>query len=356
MAAGRRSAAAAAKDRAPPATPAKKGKALPATPAKKGRAPPPTPAKKGKAPPATPAKKAAKPKAIEEPLTESEEESETENTIYEEMSDDSAIEGCASEQEDSASEQEEEEQEQDDEDNEEEEEEEEDDDDDDAIDEEALLAGIKGSDSEVSESEGEEEDKDEFSKGGAKISLDDNDKASAEILARVRQLKTTKSTKPGVVYIGRIPHGFYEEQMLGYLKQFGAIKRLRLSRNPTTGRSRHYAFVEFAHAEVAKIVAETMDNYLMFDKLLKCKVVPADKVHPRLFADRKKAPARDRGLRLHKAAHDRQRTPAEVGKQVDRLVKAERKRRAKLAAAGIDYEYPGYEGLRPPKAKHTKFN
>lgn len=37
-----------------------------------------------------------------------------------------------------------------------------------------------------------------------------------------------------------------------------------------TGRSKGYAFVEFEYDEVARIVAETMNNYLMFDKLLKC--------------------------------------------------------------------------------------
>ena len=41
--------------------------------------------------------------------------------------------------------------------------------------------------------------------------------------------------------------------------------------NPQTARSKGYAFVEFACDEVAKIVAETMHNYMMFGKLLKCK-------------------------------------------------------------------------------------
>lgn len=36
-----------------------------------------------------------------------------------------------------------------------------------------------------------------------------------------------------------------------------------------TGRSKGYAFVEFAHDDVAKIVAETMNNYLMFERLVK---------------------------------------------------------------------------------------
>ena len=34
-----------------------------------------------------------------------------------------------------------------------------------------------------------------------------------------------------MVYLGRIPHGFYEEQMKTYFTQFGDVTRLRLSRN-----------------------------------------------------------------------------------------------------------------------------
>ena len=37
-----------------------------------------------------------------------------------------------------------------------------------------------------------------------------------------------------------------------------------------TGRCKGFAFVEFACDEVAKIAAQTMNNYLMFNKLLKC--------------------------------------------------------------------------------------
>lgn len=35
----------------------------------------------------------------------------------------------------------------------------------------------------------------------------------------------------GVIYLGRIPHGFYEDQMKSYFTQFGDVTRLRLSRN-----------------------------------------------------------------------------------------------------------------------------
>ena len=81
----------------------------------------------------------------------------------------------------------------------------------------------------------------------------------------------------------RIPHGFYEHEMRAYFTQFGPISRLRLSRNKTTGRSKHYAFIEFASTSVANIVAETMNNYLLFGHILKCKVVPQEQVHEDLW-------------------------------------------------------------------------
>ena len=50
-----------------------------------------------------------------------------------------------------------------------------------------------------------------------------------------------------------------------------------------SGRSKGYAFVEFLHLEVAKVVVETMNNYLMFEKLLKCKIVTKEKGQKNIF-------------------------------------------------------------------------
>lgn len=71
--------------------------------------------------------------------------------------------------------------------------------------------------------------------------------------------------------------------MKKYFSQFGRVNRLRLSRNKKTGASKHYAFVEFASTEVADIVARTMNNYLLFGHILKCKLIPEDQVHVNLF-------------------------------------------------------------------------
>ena len=94
---------------------------------------------------------------------------------------------------------------------------------------------------------------------------------------------------PGVIYVGRIPHGFYEHQMKAYFSQFGDINRLRLSRNKKSGMSKHYAFIEFAEESTAEIVAKTMNNYLLFGRLLQVKIVPKHQIHEELWkgCDRK---------------------------------------------------------------------
>jgi nucleolar protein 15 len=46
----------------------------------------------------------------------------------------------------------------------------------------------------------------------------------------------------------------------GYFSQFGAITRLRVSRNKKTAKARSYAFIEFGSPDVAAIAAEAMDG------------------------------------------------------------------------------------------------
>lgn len=68
-----------------------------------------------------------------------------------------------------------------------------------------------------------------------------------------------------------------------------------------TGRSKHYAFIEFESLAVAKIVQETMDNYLLMGHILQCKLIPTAEVHPQLWvgANRKwRVVPRDRIARV----------------------------------------------------------
>jgi nucleolar protein 15 len=54
----------------------------------------------------------------------------------------------------------------------------------------------------------------------------------------------------GVVYIGHIPKGFYEDEMKGFFSQFGDVSRVKVSRSRKSSRARGYGFVEFPNAEV----------------------------------------------------------------------------------------------------------
>lgn len=86
-----------------------------------------------------------------------------------------------------------------------------------------------------------------------------------------------KQDPKGVVFIKHLPHGFFEEQLKKYFEQFGNVTRVRLARSRRTGTSKGYAFVEFEYPEVAQVAAETMDNYLMFKKIVKAAYIPPEK-------------------------------------------------------------------------------
>ncbi|KAF7146887.1 hypothetical protein RHSIM_Rhsim03G0106100 [Rhododendron simsii] len=158
-----------------------------------------------------------------------------------------------------------------------------------------------------------------------------------------------------VLYIGRIPHGFYENEMEAFFRQFGTIKRLRIARNKKTGKSKHFGFMEFESPEVAKIVAECMHNYLMFEHMLQVHLIPPERVHPKLWkgANRRKEPLD--WVQMERKQHNKERTLEEHKKLVEGILKRDKRRRKKIEAAGIDYECPEIVGGDQPAAKKIRF-
>ena len=139
----------------------------------------------------------------------------------------------------------------------------------------------------------------------------------------------------------RIPHGFHEHEMRAYFSQFGTVNHVRLSRSKKTGRSKHYAFLEFNSVEVAKIVAATMNNYLLFGHILKCALVPKEQVSPNLWkgADRRFKAVPWNKIEGRKIALPKGRTAW------DKKVAAEAKKRDAVAekTKALGYEYKGPE-------------
>ncbi|KAL3691950.1 hypothetical protein R1sor_005601 [Riccia sorocarpa] len=165
-----------------------------------------------------------------------------------------------------------------------------------------------------------------------------------------------QNPKSKVVYIGRIPHGFYEKQMRGFFEQFGNITRLRISRSKKTGKSKHYGFIQFEVPEVAEIVADTMNNYLLFESMLQVKLVPVEKCHPRMFVGANRVFQPLKLAFKNRLFHNRVRSPLEQKKLLRGIVKKESVRREKLKAAGIDYDYPDIRKELPGKPKKIVFS
>jgi len=170
----------------------------------------------------------------------------------------------------------------------------------------------------------------------------------ATVKRKLEKAKRKSATETGVVYLGRIPHGLYEDQMRAYFSQFGEISRLRLSRNKRTGRSKHYGFIEFVSAPVAQIVAETMDNYLLMGHILTCRVIPKDSVHPELWVGANRKWRVVPTYRLTQAQHNKPRTEEQQRAAEKRLMKRQAARKRKLAEAGIVYDFGkvGYKKSR----------
>ncbi|KAK2490217.1 hypothetical protein MC885_010396, partial [Smutsia gigantea] len=91
-------------------------------------------------------------------------------------------------------------------------------------------------------------------------------KEVAQVCLRASQQQKQEKLTPGVIYVGHIPPALYETQIRTYFSQFGTVTRFRLSRSKRTGNSKGYGFVEFESEDVAKIVGETMNNYLFGER------------------------------------------------------------------------------------------
>jgi nucleolar protein 15 len=167
--------------------------------------------------------------------------------------------------------------------------------------------------------------------------------------------------KAGVIYIGHLPFGFFEDQLWNYFAQFGQVSRVKVSRNPRTGKSRHYAFVQFKVADVADIAAQAMNGYMMFGKTLEVHTIAPEKVHDRMFlgpGNLKRAPKLPKGTvrpqisitaikyrKKNKIEEKTESKPRSAEAKKEAAIKKEQARLKKLQNLGIDYKPPFVDAL-----------
>ncbi|CAG9836939.1 unnamed protein product [Diabrotica balteata] len=101
-----------------------------------------------------------------------------------------------------------------------------------------------------------------------------------------KALISDQEKKRGLIFISHLPHGFYEDELKKYFTQFGKVSNVIVCRSGKTGNSKGYGYVEFLNPEVAKIAAETMNNYLMFKKRITANFVAPEKRPKGLFMGR----------------------------------------------------------------------
>uniref|UniRef100_A0A023F793 Putative nucleolar rna-binding protein nifk n=1 Tax=Triatoma infestans TaxID=30076 RepID=A0A023F793_TRIIF len=174
--------------------------------------------------------------------------------------------------------------------------------------------------------------------------------------SKKRKLKKKRPAR-GVVYFSHIPHGFYEEEIKSYCSQFGKVTGVYLPRSKK-GNSRGYGFVEFQYPEVAEIVAETMNNYLMCNRLLKAKYIPPSEQRPGVIWRAKFWDNRVRAIEESKKTISnmtRTLTPKEEAVKVKKMCKSVEKYHEKLKSMGLDYEFQVENGP-PVKTEDKKTN
>ncbi|KAJ5095232.1 Ribosomal biogenesis protein Gar2 [Penicillium argentinense] len=197
----------------------------------------------------------------------------------------------------------------------------------------AIIKGFESSGSE-DESSGDEDKHPKAVPEGPKS------KNLEKKLRKQQKKNEVTPEEPGVIQLSRIPHGFYEHQMQAYFSQFGNITRLRLSRNKHSGASKHYAYIEFDSVSVAKIVAETMDNYLMYGHILKCKYVPAESLHPEIWKGANKRYKVIPWNKKEKTRTEMPYTPSTLDKKKKKMTTQMKSKSRKIQERDIDYDFP----------------
>ncbi|KAL1586681.1 hypothetical protein WHR41_04618 [Cladosporium halotolerans] len=202
-----------------------------------------------------------------------------------------------------------------------------------------LLAGFSSSEDEGSDAEEDE---------GVALSKIPNAPNVGAVQKHIAKKTGTKErdpeTTPGTVHLSRLPHGFFEPQLRAYLSQFGTVTHLRLARNRKTGKSKHFAFVEFASSAVSDIVAKTMDKYLLFGHIMQARRVPDEQITEDFWKGegKKRVAPRNKleGVRLRKGVSREGWEKRVEREEQKRLEKAE-----KMKELGYKFDMPAVRGV-----------
>ena len=178
---------------------------------------------------------------------------------------------------------------------------------------------------------------------------EEEEKEEDSKLNKVREIQNEKGiesqTSTGVIYVGHLPWGFIDSTLKKYFSQFGNITRIISPKSSKTGRSVGYAFIEFEDEETARIAAATMNNYILFEKILKCEFVEDKKKYDRIFLKWKKKFEFEERYKKHCEKLSKPKSKAQKKEMIQGLLDREEQRREKMKDLGIIYEYKGFKEI-----------
>jgi nucleolar protein 15 len=169
--------------------------------------------------------------------------------------------------------------------------------------------------------------------------------SNKSLLLKKKSTTTAADNDHSVLYIGHIPKELDEQDLITFLSQFGKVVNCRLARKIETGNPKGYAFVKFDDTEVAQIATETLHGYFLGKQRLVCHLRSWNE---KMFYDTDQAIVKHK----HKVAVARQRHEKKLSTVVGlkaittNLLLREQQKREKLAALGVDYDFPGYSSCQ----------
>ena len=150
-----------------------------------------------------------------------------------------------------------------------------------------------------------------------------------------------------VIYVGHLPEGFSEKPLTAYVAQFGEVVNSVISRSGKTGRTRGYAFVQYADADSANEAVNDLNGTVVGGRCLQAHLMAPEKVNKNIWVrkDQARRVGIDRERRTEGYKPKDRVAPRDVSTlpaHLQRMIKVEAKHNEKLEALGIAYRYEGF--------------
>ena len=209
-------------------------------------------------------------------------------------------------------------------------------------------------DKEIEEEENSEEENSEISEKEKEEEEEEKEEEEEEerLKKKTRVQKTqeaieslTKPKKTCAIYVGHLPWGFDEKALYKYFTQFGNITRLYCPRSLQSGRMKGYGFIEFNDEQTAEIAAKTMNNYILFDRILTCNVIDEKNKYDKIFKNAKKKFEFNDKYKKLLDKQDKEQSKEEIKKKINLLLEREEIKRKKMKDEGLNINFPGYKNI-----------